>query len=347
MITTFEDEPYRAPFSGNVIELCPVGALTSTQYRFEARPWDIQEVPTVCGLCPVGCNTAVTTREGQAKRVRSRNHPEIDGGWLCDKGRFAGPHLYADDRITEPLRRDAVEGLAAVDWDDALDTAERLLRESSGRIVTALSGSETSELAFALGQAAARGARRPLRGAARVRVVRARRVSPAAVRDRGRRARRGRRRRSRRRARPDRRPLAAPGASRRRRDRHDRAVRQRARAEPGTAADALRHLTDEQERRRHAAPVVRARDPDLVGPGWRWRRTRRRGCARARVRRKARLRGVPPSRRPRTDAASPRPGRALPTRTRRTPNRSVCCSSRVTTPPPMRPCGLSPSAPSA
>ena len=89
VIATFEDRPYRAPFSGNVIELCPVGALTSTQYRFEARPWEIQNVPTVCGLCPVGCNVAATTREGKVKRMLSRNHPEVDEGWLCDKGRFA------------------------------------------------------------------------------------------------------------------------------------------------------------------------------------------------------------------------------------------------------------------
>ena len=105
MIATFEDEPYRAPFSGNVIELCPVGALTSTQYRFEARPWEIQNVPTVCGLCPVGCNISATTREGKVKRILSRNHPEVDEGWLCDKGRFAFGHLRADDRIQDPLRK--------------------------------------------------------------------------------------------------------------------------------------------------------------------------------------------------------------------------------------------------
>ena len=57
MITTFEDEPYSGAFTGNVTELCPVGALLPTQYRFEARPWEIQSVPTVCGMCPVGCNT--------------------------------------------------------------------------------------------------------------------------------------------------------------------------------------------------------------------------------------------------------------------------------------------------
>ncbi|MEX2645593.1 MAG: molybdopterin-dependent oxidoreductase [Gaiellaceae bacterium] len=152
MIATFEDEPYRAPFSGNVIELCPVGALTSTQYRFEARPWEIQNVPTVCGLCPVGCNVQATTREGKVKRILSRNHPEVDDGWLCDKGRFAFPHLYARDRIVEPLRRVRRRGLEPVGWDEALDEAEALLRGAEGRIVTALSGSETVELAYALGR---------------------------------------------------------------------------------------------------------------------------------------------------------------------------------------------------
>ena len=152
LIATFADEPYRAPFSGNVIELCPVGALTATQYRFEARPWEIQNVPSVCGLCPVGCNISVTTREGKVKRILSRNHPELDGGWLCDKGRFAYPHLYAPDRITEPLQRMRETGLEVVSWDAALDEAERLLGEAQGRIVTALSGSETIEQAYALGR---------------------------------------------------------------------------------------------------------------------------------------------------------------------------------------------------
>jgi NADH-quinone oxidoreductase subunit G len=148
-IATFGEDPYRAPFSGNVIELCPVGALTSTQYRFQARPWEIQDVPTVCGLCPAGCNIRATTREGQVKRVQSRNHPEIDSGWLCDKGRFSFPHLRASDRIHEPLVRGEL-GLEHVSWDAALDRAEELLRGAGGRIVTALSGSETTEIAYGL-----------------------------------------------------------------------------------------------------------------------------------------------------------------------------------------------------
>jgi NADH dehydrogenase/NADH:ubiquinone oxidoreductase subunit G len=150
MIATFEDEPYRAHFSGNVIELCPVGALTSTQYRFEARPWEIQNVPTVCGLCPVGCNISATTREGKVKRVLSRNHPEVDEGWLCDKGRFAFGHLRALDRIQDPLRKAGPRRFEPLSWADALDEAERLLRDAGSSIVTALSGSESVEGAYAL-----------------------------------------------------------------------------------------------------------------------------------------------------------------------------------------------------
>src|SRR3984957_9662266 len=150
MIATFADEPYRAPFSGNVIELCPVGALTSTQYRFEARPWEIQNVPTVCGLCPVGCNLSATTREGKVKRILSRNHPEVAGGWLCDKGRFSYPPLRAGDRIETPLRRAGSRRLEPLEWETALDEAEAMLRRAEGAILTVLSGTETVEQAYAL-----------------------------------------------------------------------------------------------------------------------------------------------------------------------------------------------------
>jgi NADH dehydrogenase/NADH:ubiquinone oxidoreductase subunit G len=151
VIATFQDEPYRGRFSGNVIELCPVGALTSTTYRFDARPWEIQNVPTICGMCPVGCNIAATTREGRVKRILSRNHPEVDRGWLCDKGRFAYGHLEAHDRVLDPLRRGRPR-YEELSWDAAIDEAERLLRGAEGRIVTALSGSETVEMAYALGK---------------------------------------------------------------------------------------------------------------------------------------------------------------------------------------------------
>ncbi len=113
-----------------MIELCPVGALTSTQYRFEARPWEIQNVPSVCGLCPVGCNITATTREGKVKRILSRNHPEIDEGWQCDKGRFGYSHLYAEDRVRDPLRKIGKRRFEELSWEDALDQAEQILRST-------------------------------------------------------------------------------------------------------------------------------------------------------------------------------------------------------------------------
>jgi NADH-quinone oxidoreductase subunit G len=106
----------------------------------------------VCGLCPVGCNIHATVREGKVKRILSRNHPEIDEGWICDKGRFAYTHLRAEDRLAQPLQRVRRRGLEQVSWEAALDEAERLLREARGRVVTVLSGSETVEQAYALGK---------------------------------------------------------------------------------------------------------------------------------------------------------------------------------------------------
>ncbi|HEX2045966.1 MAG TPA: molybdopterin-dependent oxidoreductase [Gaiellaceae bacterium] len=154
LIATFQDEPYRARFSGNVLELCPVGALTSTTYRFRARPWEIQNVPTVCGLCPVGCNVWATTREGKVARVLSRNHPDVHEGWLCDKGRFAYDHLRAPDRIRTPLLRVRRRGFEEVSAERALDEAARGLREADGPVLVALSGAETVEQATALARIA-------------------------------------------------------------------------------------------------------------------------------------------------------------------------------------------------
>src|SRR5947209_2786183 len=82
---------------------CPVGALTSTTYRFRARPWEIQNIPTVCGECPVGCNIYATIREGHVQRVLSRNNPAVDDGWLCDRGRYSSTSMHAAERITAPL----------------------------------------------------------------------------------------------------------------------------------------------------------------------------------------------------------------------------------------------------
>ena len=87
-VGTFDDRPYVAPFHGNITDLCPVGALTSYTYRFRARPWDIEQAGSVCTLCPSQCNVSFTVRDEKVKRVVARDNPDVDDGWLCDRGRY-------------------------------------------------------------------------------------------------------------------------------------------------------------------------------------------------------------------------------------------------------------------
>jgi NADH-quinone oxidoreductase subunit G len=153
IIATFEERPYASPFSGNVTELCPVGALTTTGYRFKARPWEIDNVPTVCGLCPTGCNTWATVREDQVRRVLSRDKPDLDEGWLCDKGRFAFEHVRAGDRYLSPLVR-GDRGLDDATWEAAAETVARRLRHFANlygpdSIAVVASGEQSNEEAFA------------------------------------------------------------------------------------------------------------------------------------------------------------------------------------------------------
>jgi NADH-quinone oxidoreductase subunit G len=121
-VATFDGHPYVAPFSGNIVELCPVGALTSRPYRFRARPWDIEGAGSVCTLCPAQCNVTVTVRDERALRVLARENDAVDDGWLCDKGRFAYQSFHVDQRITEPLLRDGGQ-LRPVSWERALEEA--------------------------------------------------------------------------------------------------------------------------------------------------------------------------------------------------------------------------------
>src|SRR5215217_2498462 len=148
-VSTFDGHPYVAPFSGNIIELCPVGALTSKAYRFRARPWDIESGGTICTMCPAQCNVEVTVRDERAMRVMARDHADVDDGWLCDKGRFGYQHVHSDERIVEPLVREGTE-LMPASWEKALNAAASALKKAGGR-AAALAGGETSnEEAFLL-----------------------------------------------------------------------------------------------------------------------------------------------------------------------------------------------------
>jgi NADH-quinone oxidoreductase subunit G len=143
-VGTFDDRPYIAPFHGNIIELCPVGALTSDAYRFRARPWDIEDAGTVCTLCPSQCNIKLTVRDDRIQRVLARDNVEVDDGWLCDKGRFGYQMAESDERITEPLVRGGGE-LRPASWEEALAVAVAGLRGAGERTAAIVGGSSSNE----------------------------------------------------------------------------------------------------------------------------------------------------------------------------------------------------------
>jgi NADH-quinone oxidoreductase subunit G len=143
-VGTFDGHPYVAPFSGNIIELCPVGALTSQPYRFRARPWDIEQAGSLCTLCPSQCNVSFTVRDERVLRVLARDHPEVDDGWLCDKGRFAYQAIHSDDRITSPMIRDSGV-LREVSWELALEEAAAALGRAKGKAAALVGGQTTNE----------------------------------------------------------------------------------------------------------------------------------------------------------------------------------------------------------
>jgi NADH-quinone oxidoreductase subunit G len=104
--STFQLTEFESKFSGNVIEICPVGALTSTKYRFRARPWDLQTRPGVCTLCSNGCNIHVDHRQNEVVRINGRTHEGINEEWTCDKGKFGHYVFNEAGRLTQVLTRD-------------------------------------------------------------------------------------------------------------------------------------------------------------------------------------------------------------------------------------------------
>jgi NADH-quinone oxidoreductase subunit G len=164
-IVTYSEPGFDSIWSGNTTDICPVGALTTADFRFGARPWELQASASICTHCPVGCNTTLNTRreakaggEMVVKRVMPRQNEEVNEIWLCDKGRFA--HHYAakdDDRLTQPLvRKDGK--LVATTWDKALDLVAGKFAEAGNGLVALAGGKLSNEDFFNIaGLAKARG----------------------------------------------------------------------------------------------------------------------------------------------------------------------------------------------
>ena len=143
-------EDFRSPFSGNTVQICPVGALTSVTYRFVARPFDLSKADSVCGHCSAGCNVTLNARRGEIVRVLARDEVEVNDAWICDKGRYAFRHADLPARITTPLIRE--HGLEPASFGEVFD---RIAEWSKGAPVAFLAGGRLlDEDAYALSKLA-------------------------------------------------------------------------------------------------------------------------------------------------------------------------------------------------
>ena len=142
-ITSQFDQPLQSNFSGNIIDLCPVGALTSRVWRFESRPWDMTHTESVCNKCAVGCNTTMWQRRGQLVRITSRENDDIDEGWICDRGRFDYTDVNDPARFRTPL----LQGARST-WADALSATAAGIKGKGAKLGISLPADLTNEEAF-------------------------------------------------------------------------------------------------------------------------------------------------------------------------------------------------------
>lgn len=127
-IVTYSDPPFNSKFSGNTTDICPVGALTSRDFRFRGRAWELEDTQSVCPHCSVGCNIIVGHRSNEIRRVMPRENDAVNEIWICDKGRFGHHFVNSPDRLKTPMiRKDG--RLVVVEWQEALEYMARRLRK--------------------------------------------------------------------------------------------------------------------------------------------------------------------------------------------------------------------------
>ncbi|MEX2143125.1 MAG: NADH-quinone oxidoreductase subunit NuoG [Anaerolineales bacterium] len=157
-IITFSEPGFDSYWSGNTTDICPVGALTTADFRFGSRPWELKPVASICTHCPVNCNTTLNTRrEAKAgghqvvKRVMPRQNEQVNEIWICDKGRFAYHYTEAENRVTQPMLRKGGQ-LTPVSWDEALAAAAAKVKDAGSKLVSLAGGRLSNEDYFQIRQ---------------------------------------------------------------------------------------------------------------------------------------------------------------------------------------------------
>jgi NADH-quinone oxidoreductase subunit G len=150
-VNTFPDEPFSSYFSGNTIQICPVGALTAAPFRFRARPWDLHNAESTCTTCSVGCRVALQSSRDDLLRKSGVDIDPVNWGWLCDRGRFDFSYVNNPDRLDGPqVRTPGGSGLTAARWSEALGRAADALKAAAPERIGVLGGARlTNESAYA------------------------------------------------------------------------------------------------------------------------------------------------------------------------------------------------------
>jgi NADH-quinone oxidoreductase subunit G len=148
-VAVAEGVPFDSYFSGNTVQICPVGALTGASYRFRARPFDLVSTPSICEHCAAGCRQRTDHRRGAVTRRLAGDAPEVNEEWNCDKGRWAFTYATQPDRLISPLVRDEHGVLQPASWPEAIGAAARGLLAARGRTGVLPGGRLTVEDAYA------------------------------------------------------------------------------------------------------------------------------------------------------------------------------------------------------
>jgi NADH-quinone oxidoreductase subunit G len=148
-VAVFEDQPFNSYFSGNTVQICPVGALTGAQYRFRARPFDLVSSPSVCEHCASGCQQRNDHRRGKVVRRLAGVEPQVNEEWNCDKGRWAFDYTAEPDRLTSPLVRNGQGELVPTSWPEALRAAAAGLAAARGAVGVLTGGRLSTEDSYA------------------------------------------------------------------------------------------------------------------------------------------------------------------------------------------------------
>ena len=143
-VNTFPNEPFKSYFSGNTVQICPVGALTSTSYRFKARPWDLKSTRSTCNGCSMGCSIELNSSQNKMLRILGVDNEHTNQGWLCDRGRYNFEYLNSDQRIKAPLKK--TEGdREETTLQDVYSDLSKIIEDRSNKITFLLGSNLTNE----------------------------------------------------------------------------------------------------------------------------------------------------------------------------------------------------------